>query len=191
MAAHRAQGNANSQRCDPGANRAHPDVNLDSPQLGAAASYRSAPPRRVPRFPAAEDRTIAARIVLKWERGAIAGLAVTCNAMRRQRLAIGMGQVRSSRATGGLAPVSRFAHQLRHCSADAPSVGGRHSQGAVLVGGSGGALHVTFCPGSGAQTAPRRLGPERSSSTLARQDHHRVVPSGLNEPHFAPFRAET
>jgi hypothetical protein len=36
---------------------------------------------------------------------------------------------------------------------------------AVLVGGSGGALHVTFCPGNGAETAPRHSVPERSSST--------------------------
>src|SRR6266566_6548247 len=38
---------------------------LPRSQPGAAASYGSAPLRRVPRFPAAEDRTIAARIVLR------------------------------------------------------------------------------------------------------------------------------
>jgi hypothetical protein len=61
----------------------------------------------------------------------------------------------------------------------------------VLVGGAGGALHVTFCPGSGAETAPRRPVPERSSSTLAGQDHHRVVPSGLTSRNFPSFGAET
>jgi len=40
----------------------------------------------------------------KWERGVIAGLAVTCNAMRRQRLAIGMGQVRSLPGDGRPGP---------------------------------------------------------------------------------------
>jgi hypothetical protein len=66
----RFQRNANSQRCDPGADRAHPDVNQDFPQLGAAASYRSAPPRAAfPDF--AEDRKIAARIVLRATRNAV------------------------------------------------------------------------------------------------------------------------
>jgi hypothetical protein len=51
-----------------------------------------------------------------------------------------------------------------------------------LGGGSGGALHVTFCLAVGQK--PRRDGPvpERSSSTLTGQDHRRLVPSGLNEP---------
>jgi hypothetical protein len=43
--------------------------------------------------------------------------------------------------------------------------GGSTLKGAVLVGGSGGALHVTFCPGSEAETASRRPVPARSSST--------------------------
>jgi hypothetical protein len=48
--------------------------------------------------------------------------------------------------------------------------GGQHSQGALLGGVPGGALHVTFCLAVGAQTSPRRPVPERSSpgsTTLA------------------------
>ena len=50
----------------------------------------------------------------------IAGLAVTCNAMRRRRLANVMGQVRSLPGDCALAPVSRsrtsfaIAQQMRH-----------------------------------------------------------------------------
>jgi hypothetical protein len=53
---------------------------------------------------------------------------------------------------------------------------------ASLWGGAGGALHVTFCPGSGAETAPRCPVPERSSSTLAGQD--------LKSRNFPSFRAK-
>jgi len=95
--------------------------------------------------------------------------------MRRERL--GHRDQSGAQDPPGEGPPPNGAHELR--SADAPSAGGRHSQGAVLVGGSGGALHVTFCPGGGAETAPRRPVPQRSSSTLAGQDHRRALPSGL------------
>jgi hypothetical protein len=102
-------------------------------------------------------------------------------------------------ATGGLAPPAGSAHELRsrrcaippgvdtHVGCLGGGSGGRHSQGAVLVG----ALHVTFCAGGGAESAPRRPVPQRRSSTLARQDHRRVVPSGLTSRNFPSFGAET
>jgi hypothetical protein len=89
-----------------------------------------------------------------------------------------MGQVRSLPGDCALAPPA--AARTSFAPGGAPSrrestltvgalvggSGGRHSQGAVLVGGCpGGALHVTFCPGRGAETAPRRPAPQRSSST--------------------------
>src|SRR6266403_4292907 len=60
------------------------------------------------------------RTAAKW--GAIAGPAVTCNAMRRQRL--GHRDQSGAEPPGRRAaspPSAGVAHQLRHCSADAPS----------------------------------------------------------------------
>jgi hypothetical protein len=91
--------------------------------------------------------------LLSGRRGMIAGLAVTCNAMRRQRLAIGMGQVRSLPGDGRprpRQPASRtsfpITQQMRR--------GSTLTRGGLGGGGSGGALHVTFCPGGGQN--PRR-----------------------------------
>jgi len=44
--AHRLQGNPNSQRCDPSADRAHPDVNQDSPVPNLARLPRTGRHRR-------------------------------------------------------------------------------------------------------------------------------------------------
>jgi hypothetical protein len=64
--------------------------------------------------------------------------------------------------------------------------GGRHSQGAVLVGGPA-VRHTSPFALAVSETAPRRPVPERNSSTLAGRDHRRIVPSGLNEPKFPVF----
>jgi hypothetical protein len=83
--------------------------------------------------------------------------------------------------------------------------GSRHSRRGVLVvggpevdnkgrswwGGPGGCVTRHLLPWREAESAPRRLVPERSSSTLAGQDHRRIVPSGLNEPQFPVFSRKT
>jgi len=143
--------------------------------------------------------------VSEWKTGAIAGLAATCNAMRPRPWAVALGQGRSLPGGDGRPrPASRGAHLLRsrRCAippgVDTHGVGlggrsrGRYSQGAVLVGGVPGVRYnVTFCPGGGAETAPRRPAPQRRSSTLAGSDHRCVVPSGLNEPQFLPRSARS
>jgi hypothetical protein len=100
-----------------------------------------------------------------------------------------MGQVRSLPSDCALAPPA--AARTSFGPGGAPSR--REStldthKGRSGWGGPGGALHVTFCPAGGAECAPRRPVPQRSSSTLAGQDRPRVVPSGLNEPQFPLVR---
>jgi hypothetical protein len=113
--------------------------------------------------------------LLSGRRGVIAGLAVRCNAMRRQRLAIAIGQVRSLPGDGRPSPpASRRrapASPCRDSSADASSAEGRRSQGGVLVGGGRGCVtrHLSpwrwgtnraATPGASAQLQhPRQVGP--------------------------------
>ena len=133
--------------------------------------------------------------LLKWEAGR------SLNAMRRRRL--------GRRDRSGAEPPARWAapphmpaggaHQLRSRRCAIPPgvdthgwvlVGGsgrRHSQVAVLVGGSGGALHVTFCPGQGGRIRAATPCASAQLQHLATQDRRRVVLFGLNDPHFPLF----
>jgi len=119
----------------------------------------------------------------------IAGLAVTCNAMRRQRL--GHRDRSGAEPPGRRAaspPSAGVAHQLPHYSADAPGVDTH--KGRSWWGGPGGALHVTFCPGGGRIRAATPCASAQLQH-LATQDHRRVVLFGLNDPHFPVFSRET
>jgi hypothetical protein len=138
------------------------------------------------------------------DQGAIVGLAVTCNAMRRRRL--GRRDRSGAEPPGRLRPSPRQpaartsfapggAPSRRESTLTAGGFGGGgargRQQGAVLVGGPGGCVTRHLLPWREAESAPRRLVPERSSSTLAGQDHRRIVPSGLNEPQFPVFSRKT
>jgi hypothetical protein len=68
--------------------------------------------------------------------------------------------------------------------------GGRHSQGAVLVGGGRRCVTRHLLPWRWGRNRAATPCAQRSSSTLAGQDHRRVVPSGLNEPQFPTFPAK-
>jgi len=93
------------------------------------------------------------------------------------------------------------ASPCRDCSADAPSrrestLTGGSWWGAPAVdthkwrcwwGGSGGALHVTFCPGQGGRIRAATPCASAQLQHLATQDRRRVVLFGLNDPHFPLF----
>jgi hypothetical protein len=126
----------------------------------------------------------------------IAGLAVTCNAMRRQRLGHrdrSGGEAPGRRAASPhtqrrRAPVRHvvIAQQMRHPAERRPSQGG-------LIGGGVPGVRYTSRFALAVGQNPRRdaLCPAQLQH-LAGQDRLRVVPSGLTRAAiFAPFRAET
>jgi hypothetical protein len=108
----------------------------------------------------------------------IAGPAVTCNAMRRQRLGIAIAQVRT-RATGGLAHTPALRAPASPCRAPSRrgstlTRGGLRGRGSTLTrgglgGGGPGVRYTSPFALAGAESAPRRPVPQRSSSTSPRR----------------------
>jgi hypothetical protein len=103
-------------------------------------------------------------------------------------LAVAICQVRSLPGDCTLAPASRrrAPASLSRCAIP-PGVDTHKGRS----WGGRGCVTRHLLPWRGAEFAPRRPAPQRSSSHLARQDHRRIVPSGLNEPQVPVFLRKT